>query len=239
MVSEYQENRFFNDEKDGDSPELTRAKKAFNKALRREYSRRNGYDEDGDYIGTDNNQRVPGSSFLSGLRLGNRQEETPSQGVRLALNDYTNSMSDTPIRLAQNDPNKKDPFLDIKEANDFVYRHARSQLYNCIDLLNNYLIYDPDIFRSSYIEGSARCDTAQQQKRYDGRYPEVASDEAFTRCINSGREEEYCNEFKKSMLQCFKDAVEDAEQNGIAYTACGFGAPSKEGIFYKIFKALK
>lgn len=148
-------------------------------------------------------------------------------------------MSDGSFRLAQNTHNKKDPFLDIKEANDFVYRHARSQLYNCIDLLNNYLIYDPDIFRSSYIEGSARCDTAQQQKRYDGRYPEVASDEAFTRCINSGREEEYCNEFKKSMLQCFKDAVEDAEQNGIAYTACGFGAPSKEGIFYKIFKALK
>ena len=106
MVSEYQENRFFNDEKDGDSPELTRAKRAFNKALRREYSRRNGYDEDGDYIRTDNNQRVPGSSFLSGLRLGNRQEETPLQGVRLALNDYTNSMSDTPIRLAQSNSDK-------------------------------------------------------------------------------------------------------------------------------------
>ena len=211
MVSEYQENRFFNDEKDGDSPELTRAKRAFNKALRREYSRRNGYDEDGDYIGTDNNQRVPGSFFLSGLRLGNRQEETPSQGVRLALNDYTNSMSDGSFRLAQSNSDKLGVNWIYDDADSFVYGGS-SQPYTCDFFMNSNKIYEADKHRSKIVDGSTINAMAERLAK-DKNYLNTQKEQAYKKCLEANKSKKYCDKFADSIFQCYKDALEDASQN--------------------------
>ena len=170
------------------------------------------------------------NKVLSRINLsGNKASSSSYPSVRLAQGYGRNTMSDGSFRLAQNTHNKKDPFLYEKmDAKELEREYPI--LYVCDDLYNDIEIFDPERHNGGSDAISA-CLMGLKQTFFGNRYDEKMAKYALERCLEKGRDEKYCNDFSKSMLQCYRlSDILGKIKNEKAYDTCYLGPSINTGI---------
>ena len=175
------------------------------------------------------------NKVLSRINLsGNKASSSSYPSVRLAQGYGRNTMSDTPIRLAQNDPNKKDPFL----YENLITKELKGSLPKtsiCHDLIKLSEVYNPDEYKGVLFEGN-EISNANNDDEEIGELVQKSLD----RCVQNKRDKEYCKRQAKSIVQCLLDARGEAAEKGEDYyDIIEYYKPSGTGEFLGNFFRLK
>ena len=172
---------------------------------------------------------------LSRINLsGNKASSSSYPSVRLAQGYGRNTMSDTPIRLAQNDQNKKDPFLYEKLITKEL-KEALPRSSVCHDLIELSEVYNPDEYKGVWFDG----DEISNANNDDEDIGEQGL-KSLQRCLRNKQDEEYCKRQAKSIVQCLLDARGEAAEKGEDYyDIIENYKPSASGEFLGNFFRLK